>query len=172
MHDKVRLNVGARIDKFDNIDDAVFSPRVALILKPKADQAVRVSYNKAFRSPSLINNFLDTTIVNQVNLGAINPALNGQIYTFPVSAIGNESLIDTATCTGGLPSEFSYLNLGEVKNKGFELGVDGAVNRAVNVFANYSYQALAEIESGIETIRRRQIDFRLVEVRLGLGLST
>jgi len=51
----------------------------------------------------------------------------------------------TATCTtGGLPSAFSYLNLGEVKNKGFELGVDGAVNRAVNVFANYSYQAEPE----------------------------
>ena len=207
LHDKVRLDVGARLDKFDNIEDVVFSPRVALILKPMADQAVRVSYNKAFRSPSLINNFLDTTIVNQVNLGAINPALNGQIYNFPVRAIGNESLTEesaesfeigytgviknratvsaavywnwnkdeifftqtgryraaapppgwplpplvlellpppctTATCTtGGLPSEFSYRNLGEVKNKGFELGIDGAVNRAVNVFANYSYQA-------------------------------
>jgi outer membrane receptor protein involved in Fe transport len=48
----------------------------------------------------------------------------------------------TATCTtGGLPSEFSYLNLGEVKNKGFELGVDGAINQAWNAFANYSFQA-------------------------------
>ncbi len=43
--------------------------------------------------------------------------------------------------TGGLPSEFSYRNLGTVKNKGFELGADGAVNEALNVFANYSYQA-------------------------------
>ena len=43
-----------------------------------------------------------------------------------------------ACTTGGLPSEFSYRNLGTVKNKGFELGVDGAVNRALNVFANYS----------------------------------
>ena len=41
----------------------------------------------------------------------------------------------------GLPSEFSYRNLGKVKNKGFELGIDGAVNQALNVFANYSYQA-------------------------------
>ncbi len=47
----------------------------------------------------------------------------------------------SATCTtGGLPSAFSYLNLGTVKNKGFELGVDGALSQAVNVFANYSYQ--------------------------------
>jgi outer membrane receptor protein involved in Fe transport len=206
MNNYVRLNLGARIDKFDNIEDPMFSPRVALILKPAADHAVRLSYNKAFRSPSLINNYLDTTIINQLNLGAINPALNGVIYNFPVRATGNESLTEeatesievgytgvvakratvsaavywttnhdeifftqvaryraaapppgwplppivlealpppctSATCTtGGLPSAFSYLNLGKVKNKGFELGVDGAVSQALNVFANYSYQ--------------------------------
>ena len=48
----------------------------------------------------------------------------------------------TAPCTtGGLPSEFSYRNLGTNRNKGLELGIDGAVNEAVNVFANYSFQA-------------------------------
>ena len=48
----------------------------------------------------------------------------------------------TAPCTtGGLPSEFSYRNLGDNRNKGFELGVDAAANQAVNVFANYSFQA-------------------------------
>lgn len=234
MNDKVRLNIGARVDKFDNIEDPVFSPRVTLILKPKADHAVRVSYNKAFRSPSLINNFLETTILNQLDLAQINPgfaALPGRAFTFPVRAIGNENLTEesndsyeigytgiiknratvsasvywtkssdeifftqtgryralnpppgwvqaltpsglpatsiagilevlpppcpgiTATCTtGGLPSEFSYLNLGEVKNKGFELGVDGAVNRALNVFANYSYQATPDPDFDISEI--------------------
>lgn len=225
-NDKVRLNLGARIDKFDNIENPVFSPRVTLILKPHADHAFRASYNKAFRSPSLINNFLETTIVNQIDLAQINAAfaaLPGRAYAFPVRAIGNESLTEestqsyeiaytgtiakratvsaavyftknqdeifftqvgryralappsnwlatfspggtpilpaqqilgilevlppacpspTASCTtGGLPSEFSYRNLGTVKNKGFELGVDGAVNEALNLFANYSYQA-------------------------------
>ena len=59
----------------------------------------------------------------------------------------------TATCTtGGLPSEFSYLNLGTDKNKGFELGVDGAVNQALNVFANYSYQALPNPDFDISEV--------------------
>jgi outer membrane receptor protein involved in Fe transport len=207
LNNYLRLSLGARIDKYDNIEDPVFSPRVAVILKPDADHAVRLSFNKAFRSPSLINNFLETRIVNQLNLGAINPALNGVIYNFPVSATGNEDLTEestescevgytgiirsratvsaafyftqnkdeifftqvaryratapppgwplppvvlevlppacaTAVCnSGGLPSEFSYRNLGSVKNKGFELGIDGAVNQALNLFANYSYQA-------------------------------
>ncbi len=208
VNDYVRLNLGARIDKFDVIEDPVFSPRVALVLKPTNENAVRVSYNKAFRSPSLINNYLDTTIVNQLNLGAINPALSGVVYNFPVRAIGNEELLEESTesfevgytgfiknratvsaavyftrnqdeifftqtgryratgappgwplppvvlevlpppcapgqpcTTGGLPSEFSYRNLGTVKNKGFELGIDGSVNQAVNLYANYSFQA-------------------------------
>jgi hypothetical protein len=39
-----------------------------------------------------------------------------------------------------LPSGYTYLNFGKVKDKGIELGVDAAANRYVNVFANYSYQ--------------------------------
>ena len=39
-----------------------------------------------------------------------------------------------------LPSAFTYLNLGEIKDKGIELGFDTSLNRYVNVFANYSYQ--------------------------------
>jgi outer membrane receptor for ferric coprogen and ferric-rhodotorulic acid len=46
----------------------------------------------------------------------------------------------------GLPSLFSYRNLGTVKDKGVELGVDSAINRSVNVFVNYSFQADPDIE--------------------------
>jgi outer membrane receptor for ferric coprogen and ferric-rhodotorulic acid len=45
-----------------------------------------------------------------------------------------------------LPSRYTYLNLGTVKDKGVELGVDTAVNQSVSVFANYSYQWMPEIE--------------------------
>ncbi|HUQ88263.1 MAG TPA: TonB-dependent receptor [Vicinamibacterales bacterium] len=237
LNDKLRLSLGARIDKFDNIEDPVFSPRATLILKPNADNAFRISYNKAFRSPSLIQNFLETTIVNRVDLAQINPAfaaLPGRAYAFPVRAIGNENLSEesnqsyeigytgiirnratvsaavywmksrdeifftqtgryralspppgfvqafspggtpilpltsilgilevlppacsspVAPCTGGgLPSEFGYRNLGTVKNKGFELGIDGAVSQALNVFANYSYQAEPEPDFALSEI--------------------
>jgi outer membrane receptor protein involved in Fe transport len=46
----------------------------------------------------------------------------------------------------GLPSAFTYQNLGTVKDKGIELGVDAAVNQYVNVFTNYSYQADPDVE--------------------------
>ena len=227
--DQFRWNIGVRVDKFANIEDAVVSPRTAFIFKPLPDHAIRASYNRAFRAPSLINNYLDTTIINQVNLGLINPAFAGRVYNFPVNAIGNQNLVQestnavelaytgviknratisaavyytkntdeifftqtaryratnpppgwtaalaplppatalgvlevlpppcaslTAPCTtGGLPSEFSYLNLGEVINKGVELGIDGAVNAALNVFANYSYQAKPDPDFDISEV--------------------
>jgi outer membrane receptor protein involved in Fe transport len=58
LNDYVRASIGARIDKFDNIEDPVFSPRLALILKPQADHAVRLSYNKAFNTHKTRSNDL------------------------------------------------------------------------------------------------------------------
>ena len=39
-----------------------------------------------------------------------------------------------------LPAGYTYLNFGEVRDKGIELGFDTPLNRYLNVFANYSYQ--------------------------------
>jgi len=206
-----RWLVGARVDKFSVLKDAVFSPRTTFMIKPAPNQTFRVSYNRAYRAPSLTNNFLDLTIVNQINLGLINPLLNGILYNFPVRAVGNEDLVETSLnayeigYTGeigtrttvsaafyvndtkndifftqsasytsanpppgwplppivldiliaqgafgdgcapapgcGLPSGYTYLNLGKVRDKGVELGLNVAVNRNVSAFANYSYQA-------------------------------
>ncbi|HLG58941.1 MAG TPA: TonB-dependent receptor [Vicinamibacterales bacterium] len=47
---------------------------------------------------------------------------------------------------GALPSRFTYLNLGTIKDKGAELGIDTSVNQYLNLFANYSYQWMPEIE--------------------------
>jgi len=199
----VRWVVGGRVDKFSSIDDAVFSPRTTLLFKPAANHGVRVSFNRAFRAPSFINNNLQTGVFQEVNLSAISPALAR--FPLPVAANGNPdlkqetltayeigytgSLRSRATVTAsvywnvtkdgiyftqvgsyspanppftwpaviptfviglipppGLPSTFSYRNLGKVKDKGVELGVEARATRDVNVFANYSYQADPVIE--------------------------
>ncbi len=198
----VRWVVGGRLDKFSSIEDAVFSPRTTLLLKPAGAHTVRLSFNRAFRAPSFINNHLATVVLNEVNLSAISPALAR--FILPVGAIGNPDLTQetmTAYEVGyvgqvrnrttvsasvywnttddgiyftqvasyspanppatwppviptfviglipppGLPALFSYRNLGTVKDKGIELGVDTAVNRAVNAFVNYSFQADPDI---------------------------
>jgi len=92
-HDKARIVAGARIDKFSSIDGAVFSPRVALVMKPRTDQSVRVSFNRAFRAPSMINNNLETTVATPLPLGAVNPAFAPLgTYLVPTDAVGNPDL--------------------------------------------------------------------------------
>ncbi|MBI4266471.1 MAG: TonB-dependent receptor [Acidobacteria bacterium] len=203
--DRFRWVVGGRLDTFSSIDDPVFSPRTTFMVKPDAAQTFRVSFNRAFRAPSFINNHIDTTILNQVDLGALSPALAR--FVFPITAVGNPNLKEEtmtayeigytgvvgsrATVTAAvyfnytddgiyftpvaaytpanpppgwplppvvlgvlagltppvvLPSRFTYLNLGTIKDKGVELGVDAAANQYVNVFTNYSFQAKPEIE--------------------------
>jgi len=202
----VRWVVGGRVDKFSSIGDAVFSPRTTFMIKPAADHTFRVSFNRAFRAPSFINNHISTTILNQVDLSRVAPLPSLSPFTFPIGAIGNPDLKQEtmtayevgytgiirkrATVTAAaywnttkdgiyftpnavygplnpppgwplppavlallavnnppviLPSRFTYLNLGNIKDKGIELGVDGAVNRYLNAFTNYSYQWMPEI---------------------------
>jgi outer membrane receptor protein involved in Fe transport len=199
LSDHFRWVIGGRVDKFSSIDGAVFSPRTTFMVKPALDHTFRVSFNQAFRAPSFINNHIDTAIINQLNLGLINPLLAGQVFNFPVRAIGNPDLdqetltalefgytgiiANRATVTAAiyfnetedsinfaqsarytaanpppgwplpplvleglaaagspLPSQFTYVNLGNVRDKGIELGIDAAVNQYLNVFGNYSYQ--------------------------------
>jgi iron complex outermembrane receptor protein len=202
--DAVHLSVGARVDKFSSIDNAVFSPRVAVVLKPRVDQSVRVSYNRAFRAPSAVNNNLDITVATGLPLAALGlplpPPLDTATFLVPTDARGNPDLseehIDAFevaytgilrnratvsaawyystwtdqilfTQTGewgpfnpppgwplpGLvwagvyvagirfPSEFTYLNLGEVRDTGIELGIDGSITDHWGAFANYAYRA-------------------------------
>ena len=203
LSDRFRWVIGGRVDKFSSIDNAVFSPRTTFMYKPSLNQTFRVSFNRAFRAPSFINNNLDVVLLNQANLSAISPALSA--FVFPFRAVGNPDLKQESmtayeigytgvlnsrasvleavywnttddgifftqagryTATNppvtwppqiptfvlnlipppGLPSLFTYQNLGTVHDKGIELGVDAVVNRYLSVFTNYSYQADPDVE--------------------------
>ena len=194
LTNQFRWLVGGRIDKFSSIDSAVFSPRTTLMYKPQADQTLRVSFNRAFRAPSLINNHLLQGILTPVQLPVIgqfllptlatgNPDLeeetltafeigysgvvaprtivsasvywnntDGSIAFTPVAFYSSASpppgwpLPPAFVPANALPSRYTYLNLGTVKDKGIELGVDTAVSSFVNLFVNYSYQWMPEIE--------------------------
>jgi len=100
--DKVRFTIGGRVDKFGNLNDPVFSPRLAAVFKPATNHSVRVSFNRAFRSPSVINNFLDISIVNPTDLSRLAPLLPAPLQPlvarpFPlvVKAVGSRLPIGT-----------------------------------------------------------------------------
>jgi outer membrane receptor protein involved in Fe transport len=96
LSDHFRLSGGARLDRFDYLDDFVFSPRVAFLIKPQAGHTFRLSYNRAYRSPSVVNNFLDVTLAEPINLGLFSPLLAGRIYPLPVKSVGNPDLTETS----------------------------------------------------------------------------
>ncbi len=126
--DKFRLVAGGRVDKFGNIDKAVFSPRVTAMFKPASDQSFRVSYNKAFRAPSAINNYLDQKIfAATIDLRPLRPLIpllvpgpTGQLLASLVPAtpvglivqsVGNPNLKEESVTA----YEFAYT--GTFKNK-------------------------------------------------------
>ncbi len=55
----VRLVVAFRGDYHSRLDDPILSPRAALVLQPARDQSVRLTYNRAFSTPTTNQLFLD-----------------------------------------------------------------------------------------------------------------
>ena len=113
VFDRAKVTVGGRVDKFGNLANPVFSPRLTLTYMPVADHALRISYNRAFLSPSVIDNFLDIKIAVPVDLSALAPLLPPPLQPlvkdpFPlvVRAVGSSIPI------GGVPQpELTYQSL-------------------------------------------------------------
>jgi iron complex outermembrane receptor protein len=90
---RLRVSLSARVDKFANISAAFVSPRAALIFKPVPAHALRASFNRAFRSPSAVDNYLDIAVIGgSLPLGAIDPLFGGAQFPFPTRTIGNPDL--------------------------------------------------------------------------------
>jgi outer membrane receptor for ferrienterochelin and colicin len=75
VFNRAKVAIGGRVDKFGNLGSPAFSPRVAVTFAPIAGHTLRVSYNKAFLSPSVIDNFLDIKIIVPTDLSALVPLL-------------------------------------------------------------------------------------------------
>jgi outer membrane receptor protein involved in Fe transport len=104
--DRFRVTAGARIDKFGNLSDPVFSPRLSATFKAAPQHALRASFNRAFRSPSVVNNYIDLRIVTPVDLSGLAPVLPPALQPlvaspFPllVNAVGSKLPI------AGVPQE-------------------------------------------------------------------
>jgi outer membrane receptor protein involved in Fe transport len=72
VSDRLELNLGVRADHFATLGTVV-SPRLSAIFKPTENQAVRFAANRAYRAPTLAENYLDTVVPNVVFLDATTP---------------------------------------------------------------------------------------------------
>ena len=77
-----------RYDYNSNLPDPVFSPRAALVFKPDASSSFRVTFNRAFSTPTSSHQFLDLSAFAvpipgtpfQYDLRATGSAGNGHMY--------------------------------------------------------------------------------------------
>lgn len=132
--DPVRLTIGGRVDKFGNLSDPVFSPRIAAIVTVAPSQTVRASFNRAFRSPSVINNYLATQIVTPVDLSGLAPllpqplqAIVAQPFPLVVNAVGSKIPI------GGAPQA----ELTEESLTAYEIAYTASIARTTATAAFY-----------------------------------
>jgi iron complex outermembrane receptor protein len=56
---RLDLVLAGRVDGHSALPDPVFSPRAGLVFKPAENHAVRATFNRAFATPSSLNQFLD-----------------------------------------------------------------------------------------------------------------
>ena len=96
LGDKVDLVTAIRIDDHNRLTDVNISPRAALALKPTENQNFRITYNRAFATPTTTNLFLDI-IAAQIPLSPLP-------ITYNIRALGVPSggFTFSAQCPGGL----------------------------------------------------------------------
>lgn len=83
---RLRWVVGSRMDAGSALREPVLSPRTTLLVKPGRQHTLRLSFNRAFRAPSIINTSLAAGILETVRAGA---GVEAQI---PVRAVGQSDL--------------------------------------------------------------------------------
>lgn len=99
LHSETKLSrlfdlfLSARVDDHSRIEDPVFSPRAALVFEPIENQNFRITYNRAFSTPTTNNLFLDLAVQR------LSPLLPYQVRAVGVPETGFQFRRD---CAGGL----------------------------------------------------------------------
>ena len=94
LSDMFELTAAARVDKHSRLQDAVFSPRLALVFKPVENQNLRLTYNRAFSTPSTLNLFLDL-LANRI------PPTGTQLFGVRALGVPTGGFTFRRDCTGG-----------------------------------------------------------------------
>jgi iron complex outermembrane receptor protein len=90
--DRFRLALALRGDYFDNLAELYLSPRAALIWTPLSGHSFKVSYSRAFRAPSAVENYLDISVIGgYFPVSMFDPRLE-EDFPLVVHTIGNPDL--------------------------------------------------------------------------------
>ncbi len=152
LSDQFDLVLTGRIDRDDVIEKTQFSPRVALVFKPSPTNSLRVTYNRAFTTPSPVNMFLDLVITSadpaRGGNGLFGVRARGAVDPFNFSSGGLVSLVPSlagALAPLGVPSRVPLGQLPLAGLYGYGVGVanaSGTLDAALGQFGITGNQAL------------------------------
>lgn len=91
------LVTAIRVDDHSRLQDPNISPRAALVLSPTEGQSFRLTYNRAFATPTSTNLFLD------IVAGGI-PVLPGISYDIRARGVPSDGYAFSPACPGGFMS--------------------------------------------------------------------
>jgi len=133
LTDRLRLVLAGRVDTHSALPDAIFSPRAGLVFQPSPTHAFRLTYNRAFSTPSSLNQFLD--------LGSVipDPDLSALGYSLRVQGTGADGFRFRTNGRYQMRSPFNFL---AGRSNAELLNVDAATafNRAVLAAAALAQQ--------------------------------
>lgn len=130
LHRKLRLITAARLDHHNRLQGLKFSPRAALVFKPTATDNFRITYNRAFTTPTANHLFSDTVgsrVLTSADprLAALAPFIGETLlnvrsigtwptgFTFNFGADSRPQMVtafgDTLAKMGFIPSANAYL---------------------------------------------------------------
>ncbi len=130
LTDKLDLVLALRYDEHNRVKDAEISPRAGLVYKARDTQTLRLTYNRAFSTPSNNNLYLDLNSSRDAfGLGAFEPSLGfapsidvraqgtyrkgfDEGFTFSRSGNGRPQFRSPFAPAAGLSTE-QYLDLGD-----------------------------------------------------------
>ncbi len=95
LGDRFDLLAAIRIDDHDRLTDVNVSPRAAIVFKPAEDQNFRLTFNRAFATPTTTNLFLDV-VAAQIPLAPLPLGYDVRAFGVP-----DGGLTFSARCPGG-----------------------------------------------------------------------
>ncbi len=96
LGDRLDLVTAIRVDRHSRLDDLNISPRAALVFKPAEEQNFRLTYNRAFGTPTTNNLFLD------INAATLPPPVN--FYDVRARGVPSTGYTFNSMCPGGFSS--------------------------------------------------------------------
>ena len=100
--DNLDLVTAIRVDDHSRLMDPNISPRAALVFSPAEDQSFRVTYNRAFATPTSTNLFLDIVASRDILGGALAPL--GVQYPVRARGVPQSGYGFSQACPGGFMS--------------------------------------------------------------------